>query len=113
MNQVTKVNHAHITNMRSNFHQNLVGSILTSAGEIPSNADKSNKASVAISQGIFNRINGNVQAKKLAGQTAGNKFEEICEDYLKKTFLRFPHLRPGAWFIKKLNAQDTKTMPTF
>ncbi len=37
----------------------------------------------------------------MAGQMAGSNFERICEEFLKKTFPRLLHLRPGEWEVKR------------
>lgn len=78
---------------------------------IPSNADKSSKLSIAIARGITDQLiaEENIHEKVL-GQTAGAKFEQINMEFLKATFPKLQHLRPGKWHIIKLgNRNKIKT----
>jgi len=87
---------------RRSFHAALFASVLcTDDKGIPSNADKHNKPSVAIASGILERLGHNNTGSRLAGQMSGNKFEEICSEYLKETFDRLRHLRPGQYKVGK------------
>jgi len=87
---------------RKGFHAALLDSILlTNKQGVPSNADKDSKPSVAIAQSIMAQLGGAAQGARLAGQMAGNKFEEICREYLEETFLKLHHLRPGTWDVLK------------
>ena len=48
--------------------------------------------------------------ERVAGQTAGASFEAITMSFVKETFPRLQHLRPGKWEILKLgNRSRTKT----
>jgi len=108
------MNQSHITQMRQAFHATLLDSILTvNEKGIPSNADGSQKASVKIAKSIIDQLGVYTNTTRLPGQSSGNQFESICELFLENTFLKFPHLRPGKWFIKKLHNKDHKTMPSF
>ncbi|MFZ1694534.1 MAG: NgoMIV family type II restriction endonuclease, partial [Flavobacteriales bacterium] len=91
-----------IAKARSEFHAALLSSVLKmdSAG-IPANADKSNKASVELARGILQRIGEHSNADRLAGQSSGNQFEEICTAFLKETFHALGHMRPGKWTVAK------------
>ena len=87
---------------RRGFHAALLDSLLrTDAKGIPSNADKHSKTSVSIAVGILQRLGSKAVGARLAAQMAGSKFEEICKEYLKETFPRLAHLRPGKWEIRK------------
>lgn len=66
-----------------------------------SNADKGNRASKEISRGIASRLGEEAKGARLAGQMSGNKFEEICEQFLKETFFKLEHLRPGGWHVER------------
>ena len=111
-----------LTCERNRFHRELLNTILSvDESGIPSNADKSNRLSVAIGQGIHNRLlaksklldtcqeetavygNKRVKAK---GQTSGNIFEEKVMEYIATTFTKMQHIRPGKWHILKLGNQS-------
>jgi hypothetical protein len=90
-------NSSELSKLRKKFHANLLGKILTVKDGVPSNADKSSKLSVAVSLGIVNLIGRAREREKLAGQTSGNKFEDICRGFIGEAFLKMNHLRPGVW----------------
>jgi len=89
----------HLKSARLAFHAALTNSVLKADKGIPSNADKHSRQSVEIANGILDRIGSQGDGARLAGQMSGSKFEEICENYLKQTFLKLGHLRPGNWEI--------------
>ena len=80
--------------------------ILTlSTSGIASNADSSNTPSIAIAKIIAEKLNAEV-CTKLKGQTSGNLFEQVTMNFLKNTFPRLQHLRPGFWEILNLGNQS-------
>ena len=90
-----------ITGARKDFHNALLDGILTvSKTGIPNFADKDGAASVAIAKGIVGRIGKAITQEKEAGQTSGKKFEEAVGEYLRATFLKLDHLRPGSWEVR-------------
>lgn len=110
-----------LTCERNRFHRELLNTILSvDESGIPSNADKSNRLSVAIAQGIHDRLLDNskladscheqsaVYGKrvKAKGQTSGNIFEEKVMEYIAATFTKMQHIRPGKWHILKLGNQS-------
>ena len=87
---------------RKAFHAALLNSVLRiDASGIASNADRNHKNSVRIASGIAKRIGSGARGARLAGQQAGNRFEELCVDFLRETFLKCEHLRPGNWSIQR------------
>lgn len=60
-------------------------------------ADKGNKASRLIAQGIVERLGCSPDSTGLSGQSAGGLFEEITRSFLESAFALLRHLRPGAW----------------
>lgn len=95
-------NRSLITQFRSEFHSSLLTHILTrSVSGVPSNADKNSKPSVAIASSIYAQLGGTGSAQKLAGQTSGTKFEEICTAYIDKCFSKMEHIRPGKFSVVK------------
>lgn len=74
---------------------------------MPANADKDNKASVAIGLGVAKLIGWETGAEdRLAGQRSGTRFEEACAEFLEATFLRLGHLRPGRWHVRQVRGLD-------
>ena len=93
---------AFISITRRKFHATLLASVLSKdENGVPSNADKHNDPSKRIAIGILERLGDCAVGDRLAGQEAGNKFEENCKEFLKLTFPRLDHLRPGKWEITK------------
>ncbi|WP_216818510.1 NgoMIV family type II restriction endonuclease, partial [Pseudomonas amygdali] len=85
---------------RKDFHAALLKTTLTiNDKNIPSNADSSNRTSIAIARGIAETLKAETIAERLAGQTSGNQFEGLCADFVKDTFLHLGHLRPGNWDV--------------
>lgn len=80
----------------------LLASVLrTDSKGVPSNADKHNKLSVKLASGILERIGNRPSQRRLSGQMAGSKFEEVCKEYLEQTLPLLSHLRPGTWEFTK------------
>jgi DNA (cytosine-5)-methyltransferase 1 len=96
-----------IQNARLELHHELLRDVLTiGPSRIPSIADKGNSASIKIANEMMSQIGAAAKGEKLAGQTAGNRFEAICTSFLEKTFLKLNHLRPGEWKIMRLSQGD-------
>ncbi len=90
---------------RKSFHAALFESVLvTDKNNVPSFADKHSKYSVEIARGIVFRLGKVTKGARLAGQMSGNRFEKICEEYVRQTFLKLEHLRPGNWEIGRLGS---------
>ncbi|HXH08861.1 MAG TPA: NgoMIV family type II restriction endonuclease [Alphaproteobacteria bacterium] len=98
---------AYFSEARKSFHAALLGSVLqVDHRGIPSNADGSNQNSIRIALGILTQIGEAAKGARLAGQMSGNKFEEICKEFLVSTFLKLGHLRPGKWDIKRITSRN-------
>jgi hypothetical protein len=92
---------------RRAYHLDLLKTVLTVDSKgVPSNADKDNKASVRIAAGIAELLKAETQSERLAGQTSGNKFEDACASFVKATFLKLAHLRPGKWDIHQVTGRN-------
>lgn len=72
---------------------------------IASNADIGNKFSIRVANGLAEKISvvtetplKRIDAKK-GGQSVGNLFEAACARFVKNTFLRLGHIRPGHWNV--------------
>ena len=87
-----------IEELRSVYHRRICEEVLrkNSDGE-PNNADRNSKASVRISKGIIDRLGCSIRVGRLAGQTAGRRFEKVTRDFLCEAFGLLSHLRPGEW----------------
>ncbi|HLK65058.1 MAG TPA: NgoMIV family type II restriction endonuclease [Bryobacteraceae bacterium] len=93
---------------RRRFHAVLQERVLRLDKGVLSNADKGNKASKAIALGIARRIGLNTPGVKLKGQTAGNEFEIATALFVRETFLKLNHLRPGDWMVQKIGEKPTE-----
>ena len=92
---------------RKAFHKELLETVLTlNAAGVASNADKDNRASVAIAAGIARLLEAETQAERLAGQTSGNRFEDACAAFVRNTFCKLTHLRPGLWDIHQVTGRN-------
>lgn len=88
---------------RRSYHAALLKKVLSrNENGVPSNADGSQKSSVAIADGILKRLGSETTAARLAGQMSGNEFEAITCAYLEETFSELTHLRPGGWTIERI-----------
>ncbi len=91
-----------ISKLRSNFHRSLLDSVLKLNNKgVPSNADSGSKPSIRIACGILEQLKSEGTGDRLAGQTSGSEFENLCVEYIKESFLKLGHLRPGSWTIEK------------
>jgi len=100
-----------IAKARKEYHSELLhrGVLAINAQGIATNADKDSVASVSIARGIADRLLAETD-ERIAGQTSGKAFEEITMMFIKSTFSKLQHLRPGKWEIKKLgNRSKIKT----
>lgn len=99
--------HVEFVEARKAFHASLLESTLTinSAGVV-SNADSSNTTSKAIAKGIADLLRAETIGERIAGQTSGNQFEEICAAFVQETFLKLGHLRPGTWDVHQVSGRN-------
>jgi hypothetical protein len=87
--------------------------------KVVSNADVGQRASVRIASALAVKIEENtgisikLVAKKVAGQTLGNLFEEHCKNYLERTFPLLNHLRPGTWSIRQVGTRNSSVLGGF
>ncbi|MFJ3508407.1 NgoMIV family type II restriction endonuclease [Streptomyces luteogriseus] len=95
---------ATLTEARENFHKNLVKkqTLSLSPDAVASNADSSQKTSVAIGLSMAKDLAAETIDKKLTGQRVGKQFEEAVEGFLSETFPFFQSLRPGNWAIENV-----------
>lgn len=92
---------------RKAYHAALLESTLTiSNAGVVSNADGSNRTSKAIAKGIADLLKAETIGERIAGQTSGNQFESICSDFVRETFLKLGHLRPGIWDVHQVSGRN-------
>jgi hypothetical protein len=92
---------------RRRFHAALLaGGVLTvGANGVASNADSGSRASKAYALHIATALKSEIGGVRLAGQTSGGHFEQLCADFLAATFTHLGHLRPGEWSIRKVGGR--------
>ncbi len=96
-----------ILEARKRYHQALVEQkvlSITSSG-VASNADSSNVPSIEIAKRIAEQLGASV-GPKLQGQTSGTLFEQLTMSFVRDTFPKLQHLRPGNWTILNLGNQS-------
>ena len=87
-----------IEDLRRAYHRRICNDVLRqSESGVPNNSDAASTASVKIGRGIVDRIEFEVKTGRLAGQTAGRRFEDATKDFLRDVFELLAHLRPGEW----------------
>ncbi|MBD8482497.1 NgoMIV family type II restriction endonuclease [Pseudomonas coleopterorum] len=92
---------------RKEFHASLLKTTLTINDKgVPSNADSSNKGSISIAKGIAELLKAETIAERQAGQTSGNEFEGACAEFVRNTFLKLKHLRPGDWDVHQVSGRN-------
>jgi len=89
-----------VQKLRNEYHKDICNLILfVDQNGIPNNADKHSKLSVTLAQGIVSQLQFPMSEKKPSGQTSGKLFEELTKKYLRQSFKRLSHLRPGKWIF--------------
>lgn len=88
-----------LSEQRKLFHAHLLEQTLSVDHGVPNIADRGSKGSIAISQMMVKSIGASVQRVKVAGQTSGHQFEGSIAEFIRKTFTKLGHLRPGTWRI--------------
>ena len=84
--------------LRRAYHRQIANDVLRqNPSGVPNNADSGSASSVRIAKGIVQNIGLPLGSDKLAGQTAGRRFEEATKTFLRDAFGLLSHLRPGEW----------------
>jgi hypothetical protein len=84
------------------YHDLLKEKVLRLENGVLSNADVGNRTSKALALGIAKRIGLDTPGEKLKGQVAGKEFEIATATFIRETFLKLQHLRPGDWVVQKI-----------
>lgn len=92
-----------IAEQRARLHGEIIrqGVLAVNAAGIATNADKGNAASRAIALKLAEQLMSETHERQ-AGQTSGTKFEVMVSYFLKHTFPRLQHVRPGEWRVIQL-----------
>jgi len=92
---------------RKAFHAKLFKATLTTNDKgVVSNADSGSPPSIAIAKAVAVQLKAETIGERIAGQTSGNQFEEICAAFVRETFLRLAHLRPGDWDVRQVSGRN-------
>jgi hypothetical protein len=105
---------AEFADARRAFHEALLGSCLTIDSEgRPSNCDGSNQTSIRLAKGIADLLKAETVGERAAGQTSGNQFEAVCAEFVRQTFLKLGHLRPGTWDVRHVKGRNRLEIARF
>lgn len=86
--------------LRRDFHQELLGSILRIDGKgHATNADSDNDLSVRVAALLASKVGAVAGEDREKGQSSGVKFEAICARFLRSALEKLRHVRPGEWFV--------------
>ena len=85
---------------RRDFHEALQSRLWSVRNGIPSNSDKDNKASVGIGLALAEAVGATSDLPRLGGSAAGAELERRTQGFLRATFPRLTHLRPGGWHVR-------------
>lgn len=97
----------HFAEARKVYHATLLKTTLTTnTNGVVSNADGSNDVSRKIAKGIAELLKAETIAERSAGQTSGNQFEGACAEFVKSTFGKLGHLRPGSWDVHQVSGRN-------
>lgn len=103
----TELSQAGFAEERRKFHAALLASgvLAVNASGIASNADGSQKSSIAYAKHIAESLLVETIGERLAGQTSGGEFETACADFVRATFSQLGMLRPGEWEVHKVSGR--------
>lgn len=92
-----------ISEQRQWFHSEVIrrGILAVGPDGVATNADRGNRASKAIAYSLAQRLLSETHERQ-AGQTSGSAFEVLVSEFVRNTFPRFQHIRPGDWEIMQL-----------
>lgn len=99
---------------RKQFHASLLESTLTiDKNGVHSNADKDNRASREIARHIATQLRVEVMSERAAAQTSGANFESACANFVRNTFSRLSHIRPGDWLVQQVGGRNRRLIASF
>jgi len=87
-----------LTAMRQDYHRALFAScVRLRDGKFPNMADSSSKYSVALAQGMVDRLPYSKGSGEVTPQALGASFAEATASFLRNAFQSLEHVRPGDW----------------
>lgn len=97
-----------IARERAWLHSEIIssGMLAINADGIATNADKSNGPSKEIATILAKNLMSGTRERQ-AGQTSGSNFETLLSGFVKRTFPRLQHVRPGQWEVFKIGNNST------
>ncbi len=103
-----------VASERARFHRELIstGTLAVNASGVATNADKSNKPSREIAARLAERLMSETRERQ-AGQTSGTTFEVLLAGFVRRTFPRLQHVRPGEWEVIQLGNRSSVKTSTF
>lgn len=105
---------AQFAEARKAFHAQLLKDTLTINDHgVVSNADSANTMSKAIAKGIADLLKTETVGDRIAGQTSGTQFEGACTEFVRQTFLKLDHLRPGRWNVEHVTGRNRLKIADF
>jgi len=48
-----------------------------------------------------------------AAQTSGNDFEDLVARFVRTTFMKLPHLRPGKWDVRQVKSRNRSEIANY
>lgn len=92
--------------LRRKFHESLCHRILglRLGTKVFSVADSGSRASIGISEKLVESLGLETTVNPLTGQAAGSVFTTLVCEFLKESFNKLPHLRPGKWIFSTSQA---------
>jgi hypothetical protein len=88
---------SYIQKLREKFHKEVFKDLIRVDGKNFNFADGSSRLSKLFAAGIVQSLGNKPIEGKIAGQTAGQLFENKVKEFLKEAFGKLSHLRPGHW----------------
>lgn len=103
-----------LSNQRKKLHADLLNSLLTTdAKGTPNISDSSSKTSIDIGKSMVALMGSSIKAVRAAGQKSGNEFEFVIADFIKSTFCKMAHIRPGTWRVLPDNTSKARTITDY
>lgn len=103
-----------ILQARTALHHRLLGIVSTEDTKAsPSLAGSRNEVSTRIAASLLQRTGTTRSVDRLQDQTADIQLEHACAEFLKATFLKLDHLRPGQWTVYCMGQSDQAGIANF
>lgn len=103
-----------ITAQREWLHSEIIrrGILAIGTDGVATNADRGNRPSKAIAAKLAEKLTSETHERQ-AGQTSGSAFEVLVSEFVRNTFPKLQHIRPGEWEVMQLGNRATVGTSTF